>query len=136
MWIVIEFVIGAIVQAFLLPFRIAYGIAKLRRNRRSVSAMGGFSSARQQNSHRGSLGPALPSSGECVVVEKVYQRAHRGTKAIVRLPSGQRQDTWFEGRRVEKGWHLRIPASNVGYGPHSGRTDVRYVPPDGVYREH
>lgn len=55
-------------------------------------------------------------------VVEVYQRAMRGTKAVVVIgDSGQRQDAWFEGTAMRPVphtiWLVKLPVT--GWGPHN-----------------
>ncbi|MFZ1410245.1 MAG: hypothetical protein WAS07_02170 [Micropruina sp.] len=50
-----------------------------------------------------------------VFVERLYERAQRGSKALlVSWPDGARQDAWFDGLRVAQGTYLLFgPASEA-----------------------
>jgi hypothetical protein len=64
---------------------------------------------------------------EIAFVERVYQHARRGSKAIiVWLRTGRRQDAWFEGSQERPGRYLLLTGS-VGYGPHNDNPDVLFV---------
>ncbi|MBN9105382.1 MAG: hypothetical protein J0I14_10290 [Propionibacteriaceae bacterium] len=64
---------------------------------------------------------------EIAFVERVYQHARRGSKAIiVWLRAGRRQDAWFEGSQERPGRYLLLTGS-VGYGPHNDNPDVLFV---------
>lgn len=60
-------------------------------------------------------------------VHRVYQRAHRGSKAVATAPDGRYVDVWF--------WWCHVPASSivaavpahVEFGPHTNRPGVHYV---------
>ena len=73
---------------------------------------------------------ALAGDGAAVaIVNRVYQRARRGTKAVIRWSeTGQRQDTWFEGRRPAQGSVLLLRGS-TGWGPHNRNPNTYYVYP-------
>lgn len=68
------------------------------------------------------------------VVQSVYQRARRGTKAVIRWQeTGYQQDTWFKGWHPEAGSWLLLRGS-TGWGPHNRNPHVFYVNPgDLVY---
>jgi hypothetical protein len=65
-----------------------------------------------------------------IEVVDVYQRATRGTKAVIVVAdSSQRQDAWFEGRRpaLHSLWLVTLPAP--GWGPHN-QNPVLYLYPE------
>lgn len=63
-----------------------------------------------------------------VMVEKVYQVAATGTKAIVVWPAtGARHDAWFEGvRYLTPGMHLLL-SGHLDYGPHNDNPAVLFT---------
>lgn len=74
---------------------------------------------------------AYPGAHLCFV-ERVYQHARRGTKAmIVWTATGQRQDTWFWHFRPAPGATLLVYGGS-GYGPHNHNPHVFYVDEGGV----
>ncbi|WP_143086379.1 hypothetical protein [Amycolatopsis saalfeldensis] len=63
------------------------------------------------------------------VVERVYQRARRGAKAVIRWQeTGDHQDTWFKGRHPAPGSVLLLRGS-TGWGPHNRNPNTYYVNP-------
>ena len=65
-------------------------------------------------------------------VDRVYQHARRGSKAvIVWWRTGHAQDAWFEARQLRPGRYVLLRGT-VGWGPHNANPRVLYVPPDGV----
>ena len=65
-------------------------------------------------------------------VQQVYQRANRGTKAvIVWAESGWRQDAWFWYFWPAPGSTLLVFGA-VGFGPHNQNPDVFFVDQGGV----
>ncbi|MFI5492384.1 hypothetical protein [Actinoplanes sp. NPDC051859] len=74
---------------------------------------------------------AHPGAYLCFV-ERVYQRARRGTKAvIVWAGTDLRQDTWFWHFNPAAGATLLVYGS-AGYGPHNHNPAVFYVDVGGV----
>jgi hypothetical protein len=64
----------------------------------------------------------------------VYQRAQRGSKAVIRwLDTGATQDAWFWNRHIPPGAYLMV-RGGAGYGPHNNNPDVFYVRPEEVHR--
>ena len=65
-------------------------------------------------------------------VQQVYQRANRGTKAvIVWAETGWRQDAWFWYFWPAPGSTLLVLGA-VGFGPHNQNPDVFFVNQGGV----
>jgi hypothetical protein len=62
-------------------------------------------------------------------VQRVYQRARRGTKAVVELPDGRLQDAWFWGSSPRTGQVLMV-RSEVYWGSHN-QNHVLYVGTEG-----
>ncbi len=79
--------------------------------------------------------PAWRSRGYHLIrVDRVYQRARTGTKAIVVWDeTGARQDTWFKDSRPSQGSYFFVRGS-VGYGPHNRNPNVLYLHPGDVVR--
>jgi len=74
---------------------------------------------------------ARPGAHICYV-SHVYQRANRGTKAvIVWAETGWRQDAWFWYFWPAPGSTLLV-FGTVGFGPHNQNPAVFYVDADGV----
>jgi hypothetical protein len=72
-----------------------------------------------------------PGSG-LVQVVSTYQRARRGTKAVVMwLESGYRQDSWFALNWPKPGATLLVQGS-TGWGPHNRNPEVFYVKPNQI----
>ncbi|WP_369354800.1 hypothetical protein [Streptomyces sp. cg2] len=70
--------------------------------------------------------------GHLLQVTQVYQRARRGSKAVVTwCDTGLRQDAWFWNWHVPPGAYLLVNAGS-GYGPHSHNPNVLYVHPTQV----
>ncbi|WP_106402879.1 hypothetical protein [Actinocorallia populi] len=67
-------------------------------------------------------------AGHLAVVDRVYQRARRGAKAIIIWDAtGVEQDAWFhDWSDVPAGAYLML-AGSVGYGPHNHNPSVYYV---------
>ncbi|MFC1408457.1 hypothetical protein ACEZCY_04080 [Streptacidiphilus sp. N1-12] len=64
---------------------------------------------------------------ELVRVVRVYQRAARGSKALVAWATGgAQQDAWFWFWAVPVGAHVLV-RSTIGYGPHNRNPSVLYV---------
>lgn len=64
----------------------------------------------------------------------VYQRARRGSKAVIRwCDSGATQDAWFWDRHIPPGSYLLVRGA-VGFGPHNSNPNVLYVQPQEVHR--
>src|SRR5688500_9038137 len=61
-----------------------------------------------------------------VYVTSVYQRARRGTKAMVEVEGVGTRDAWFWWSTVTPGQMLLVGAKR-DWGPHSHRRDVFYV---------
>jgi len=62
-----------------------------------------------------------------VRVVKVYQKARRGTKAIVvHEDDGRPQDTWFERMRPRVGSYYLVQRCSA-WGPHNSNPDTLYV---------
>lgn len=61
-----------------------------------------------------------------VKVRRVYQRARRGSKAIIVLPDGDKVDAWFWWYTPQAGSVVYVKPS-VGYGEHEGLDNVHYV---------
>ncbi|MDP7703701.1 MULTISPECIES: hypothetical protein [unclassified Mycobacterium] len=62
-------------------------------------------------------------------IEKVYQHAHRGSKAIVFIygeNAGARRDAWFWWTQVQQGSVVAAYLSE-GWGPHTNRDHVLYI---------
>ena len=72
-----------------------------------------------------------------VYVTSVYQRARRGTKAMVEVEGVGTRDAWFWRSTVTPGQMLLVSAHR-NWGAHSHRRDVFYVGtdsgPTGVHR--
>jgi len=67
-----------------------------------------------------------------VQVSNAYQRAQRGTKAIVVwTATGYQQDAWFAGSHPMPGSFLLV-RGRIGWGPHNGNPEVLYVEPHEV----
>jgi hypothetical protein len=67
-----------------------------------------------------------------VFVQRVYQRARRGSKAvIVWCSTGQEQDTWFAGWHAPVGVYVLL-TGGIGYGPHTRNPKVLFVEPGEV----
>ncbi|MFB9905085.1 hypothetical protein [Allokutzneria oryzae] len=66
-----------------------------------------------------------------VRMASVYQRARRGSKAVIVWGTGYQQDTWFAGNWPVPGSILMIRGT-VGWGPHNNNPNVFYVEPDQV----
>lgn len=64
--------------------------------------------------------------GYVVHVTSVYQRARRGTKAMVDVEGVGSKDAWFWWSTVVPGQVLLVSAGR-NWGPHSHRRDVFYV---------
>jgi len=74
---------------------------------------------------------AAPEAHLCHV-EQVYQRARRGSKAVIIWhATGQRQDTWFWYFLAEPGSTLLVSGATA-YGPHNHNPYVLYVENGGV----
>ena len=56
-----------------------------------------------------------------------YQRARRGTKAVLEWPNGTRQDAWVEGAWFGTGCYLVVRHSFSAYGPHNRNPNVCYT---------
>ncbi|MGX2995687.1 hypothetical protein JNUCC64_15570 [Streptomyces sp. JNUCC 64] len=70
--------------------------------------------------------------GHLLQVTRVYQRARRGSKAVITwCDTGLRQDAWFWEWHVPPGAYLLVSATS-GYGPHSRNPHVLYVHPSQV----
>ena len=111
------FVIGAIAAIIVLGARSA------RRGRDARAA------AAWQNLL--AVAHARPDAHVCRV-SHVYQRAHRGSKAVILwAASGRRQDTWFWYFSPAAGSTLLI-SGVVGFGPHNQNPNVFYVESGGV----
>jgi hypothetical protein len=68
-------------------------------------------------------------TGHLLQVTQVYQRARRGSKAVITwCDTGLRQDAWFWDWHVPLGAYLLVNATS-GYGPHSHDPNVLYVHP-------
>lgn len=74
-------------------------------------------------------------------VHNVYQRAHRGSKALMSIygdTTSTSRDAWFWWHHVQPGSVIAVH-HNQGWGPHSQRDDVLYIgrnaptPQSGVY---
>ncbi len=64
---------------------------------------------------------------EVVLVQHVYQRSRRGTKALVLMErTGQQHDAWFWWSRVSSGQMAAVQFTE-GWGPHTQRDGVLYV---------
>lgn len=114
---VLGFVELAVVVAAILLVR------RLWRSRRDASLAGARSEAINQCT------PGV----RLAFVQRVYQLARRGSKAIIVWEqSGQFQDAWFRGRRVRAGQYLLLRGGQVGWGPHNSDPNVLYVGPDDV----
>ncbi|WNV91132.1 hypothetical protein [Umezawaea sp. Da 62-37] len=62
-----------------------------------------------------------------VRVAHVYQRAQRGTKAVVVLvATGYQQDAWFAHSNPVPGSYLLV-RGRTGWGPHNSNPEVLYV---------
>lgn len=72
----------------------------------------------------------VPGQGLARVV-RVYQRARRGSKAIIEWADKSRQDAWFYTWYPSQGSYVVI-VGRVGYGPHNGDPNVVYVDQNGV----
>lgn len=59
-------------------------------------------------------------------IERVYQRARRGSKAIIVWPGGRRQDTWFWRWHAIPGYYVLLQGT-TRYGPHNSDPQVFYV---------
>ncbi|MER7106892.1 hypothetical protein [Streptomyces sp. NPDC000229] len=71
-------------------------------------------------------------NGHLLQVTQVYQRARRGSKAVITwCDTGLRQDAWFWNWHVPPGAYLLVNATS-GYGPHSRNPHVLYVHPTDV----
>ncbi|MFH9351154.1 hypothetical protein [Kitasatospora sp. NPDC017646] len=71
-------------------------------------------------------------TGHLLHVTQVYQRARRGSKAVITwCDTGLQQDAWFWNWHVPPGAYLLVSASS-GYGPHSHNPHVLYVHPSQV----
>ncbi|GAA4227827.1 hypothetical protein GCM10022254_16460 [Actinomadura meridiana] len=71
--------------------------------------------------------------GHLAYVERVYQRARTGAKAIIVWDAtGNRQDAWFhDWPNVPAGTYLLL-AGTTGYGPHNHNPHVYYVRPNQI----
>ncbi|MEU4827123.1 hypothetical protein AB0H37_35090 [Actinomadura sp. NPDC023710] len=71
--------------------------------------------------------------GHLAYVERVYQRASTGAKAIIVWDAtGNRQDAWFhDWPGIPTGTYLLL-AGTTGYGPHNHNPRVYYVRPGQV----
>ncbi|WP_127153409.1 hypothetical protein [Streptomyces lydicus] len=62
-----------------------------------------------------------------VQVVQVYQRARRGSKAVISwCDTGLRQDAWFWNWHVPPGAYLLVSGQS-GYGPHNRNPSVLHV---------
>ncbi|MEU6850325.1 hypothetical protein ABZ901_10395 [Actinacidiphila alni] len=78
---------------------------------------------------------ARSEGAHLVQVLSVYQRAQRGSKAVVRwCDTGATQDAWFWGRHVPPGAYLLL-RGHTAFGPHNHNPDVLYVHPHEVLRQ-
>ncbi|WP_067804959.1 hypothetical protein [Actinomadura formosensis] len=71
--------------------------------------------------------------GHLAYVERVYQRARTGAKAIIVWDAtGTRQDAWFhDWPGISAGTYLLL-VGTTGYGPHNHNPQVYYVRPHQV----
>ncbi|GAA4227745.1 hypothetical protein GCM10022254_16190 [Actinomadura meridiana] len=71
--------------------------------------------------------------GHLAYVERVYQRARTGAKAIIVWDAtGNRQDAWFQDwPNIPVGTYLLL-AGSTGYGPHNHNPHVYYVRPNEI----
>jgi hypothetical protein len=78
---------------------------------------------------------ATTPGADLAEIATVYQRARRGTKAIIEwIESGERQDTWFAHHWPAPGAIVLIRGS-TGWGPHNHNPNTYYVAPGDVLRE-
>ncbi len=76
---------------------------------------------------------AQPGSGHLIQVVQVYQRARRGSKAVITwCDTGLRQDAWFWEWHVPVGAFVLVSGQS-GYGPHNHNPSVLYVHPTQVH---
>jgi hypothetical protein len=69
---------------------------------------------------------------DLVQVLRVYQRADRGSKAVVAwAASNAQQDAWFWFWAVPAGAHVLV-RTTTGYGPHNRNPNVLYVQQEDV----
>lgn len=66
---------------------------------------------------------------EIAFVTRVYQTARRGSKALIRWPTGYTQDTWFHFNWPRAGSTVLLRGS-TGWGPHNRNPEVFYVNQD------
>lgn len=105
---------------------VAFGVWLIRRRRRERDR-----ELSQQWDALQELWERTPGA-ELVEVIEVYQRARRGTKAIVRcLDTGREQDAWFQAKLPAPG-DLMVVRASVGWGPHNRNPDVLYVEPSNI----
>jgi hypothetical protein len=72
---------------------------------------------------------ATANGWSMLYIQNVYQRAHRGSKAMVSIYGdalGASRDAWFWWELVQRG---SVVAVNLGegWGPHTRRDDVLYI---------
>lgn len=78
--------------------------------------------------YRDALSRAQTPGIQLVRVERVTQRARRGTKAIVSHSDGRpTQDAWFWYRRHIHRGDVLLVRSDTNYGPHTHSNRVLYV---------
>ena len=81
--------------------------------------------------HMNALREVSPEA-ELARVAQVYQRAKRGTKAVIAWErTGVEQDSWFEGMDPSPG-DLLLLRGSPGWGPDSASPNVLYVAPGQV----
>jgi hypothetical protein len=77
------------------------------------------------------LRATTPGAGLIGIVT-VYQRARRGTKAVIMwLETGREQDAWFAANWPSAG-SVALVRGSTGWGPHNQNPDVFYVQPSQV----